>query len=137
MHSARLGGQGVPGTKASLPSNVGRPLCEVPPDEDTICMAADLRCLRVGGFNGRVAVRCFSKPFVGLETEGELGGSLCFFVWWTGRTGEILRPDLFNVELRRTFPHGFEHVFEAGELALDPTERVDACHHKRSQIWAN
>ena len=45
---------------------------------------------------------------------------LPLFVWRTRSAGEILRPDLLDVELRRTFAHGFKYVFEPGRLALDP-----------------
>ena len=47
---------------------------------------------------------------------------------------EILRLNLLDVELRYTLAHCLQNIFERRGVALDPSQRVDACHHKRSQV---
>src|SRR5437016_13758637 len=54
-----------------------------------------------------------------------------------GRTrgaGKILRLDLLDVELRYTLAHRLQNIFERRDVALDPSQRVDAYHDKRTQV---
>src|SRR4029077_4585659 len=62
---------------------------------------------------------------------------LCFFVGRTCRAGEILRLDLLDVESRRPLSHRLEHLFEWRRFTPNPTQRVDARHHERAQVWAD
>src|SRR5581483_5631274 len=51
--------------------------------------------------------------------------------------GQILRPDLFDIEFGRTLAHGLQYFFQRRRLALDPAQCIDARHHERAQIRAH
>src|SRR5947208_2866886 len=59
------------------------------------------------------------------------------FVGRTGGAGEVLGPDLVDVESSDALTHGLEDFFENRRLAGDPTQRVDARNYERAQVGAD
>src|ERR1700687_70349 len=63
--------------------------------------------------------------------------SLRFFVWWSRSASKILRLDLLDVELGYSLAHCLKNIFQRRGVTLDPSQRVDARHDKRAQIWTH
>jgi hypothetical protein len=56
--------------------------------------------------------------------------SLGLFVGRTRGAGKVLRLDFLDVELRHTFAHCLQNIFERRGLAFDPAQWVDARHNE-------